>query len=107
MRRTIYTGRCSTEVGVCAELSDAGNWIFVCMRGRSLASSSFSSSESEVFRLTQEKRSSDAKNADATLLPTQQATPSSFSYDKILGFSIFDEFLRSVYIDFDPVFFLS
>ncbi|CAH1424845.1 unnamed protein product [Lactuca virosa] len=96
MRRTIYTGRSSTEVGVCAELSDAGNWIFVCMRGRSLASSSFSSSESEVFRLTQEKRSSDAKNADATLLPTQQATPSSFSYDKILGFSIFDEFLRSV-----------
>ncbi|KAL4574743.1 hypothetical protein LXL04_021579 [Taraxacum kok-saghyz] len=63
---SIYTGRASTEVGACAELSDAANWMFVCMRGRSLASSSFSSSESEVFRLTQEKRSRDAKNADAT-----------------------------------------
>ncbi|CDP08654.1 unnamed protein product [Coffea canephora] len=54
---------------------------FVRMRGRSLASSKSSSSPSswEVLRLMQEQRSSDAKNAEATLFPTQFAILSSFS----------------------------
>ncbi|KAL6972133.1 hypothetical protein U1Q18_031822 [Sarracenia purpurea var. burkii] len=56
-------------------------------RGRSLASSSFSSSDSEVLRLTQAQRSSDAKNAEATLVPTHEAKRSSFSF-KEPGFSI-------------------
>uniref|UniRef100_A0A2P2JER3 Uncharacterized protein n=1 Tax=Rhizophora mucronata TaxID=61149 RepID=A0A2P2JER3_RHIMU len=49
------------------------------IRGRSLASSS--SSASMVLRLMHEHRSRDAKNAEATLAPTQLATRSSFSQD--------------------------
>lgn len=57
--------------------------------GRSWASSE-SSESSEVERFIQEQRSSDAKKADATLVPTQFAIPFSFSYDKIpLKLSIF------------------
>ncbi|KAI8006065.1 hypothetical protein LOK49_LG07G00161 [Camellia lanceoleosa] len=41
------------------------------MKGRSLASSSVSSSDSEVVRLTQAKRSRDEKNAEATPIATQ------------------------------------
>ncbi|KAI9180993.1 hypothetical protein LWI28_010048 [Acer negundo] len=59
----------------------------VSMRGRSLASSS--SSRSVVLRLMQEQRSSDAKKAVATLVPTQLATRSSLSQDmKLQLFSI-------------------
>ncbi|CAK9156238.1 unnamed protein product [Ilex paraguariensis] len=56
---------------------------FVSMRGRSLASSSFSSSSAswEVLRFMQEQRSREVKNAEATLVPTQLATRSSFSHD--------------------------
>ena len=42
---------------------------WVSMRGRSLASSSSSSSKSMVLRVTHENRSRDAKKADATLDP--------------------------------------
>lgn len=71
-------------------------WRVVSMRGRSLASSSSSSSVSEVLRLTQEQRSSDAKNAEATLVPTHVARPSSFSYDSMLEFSISDDDSSSI-----------
>ncbi|VFQ88240.1 unnamed protein product [Cuscuta campestris] len=58
------------------------------MRGTSLASSPSSLSLSDVLRLTQEQRSNDAKNADATLDPTHRARPSSFS---MFEFSISDQ----------------
>ena len=60
------------------------------MSGRSLASSSSSSSSmSWVLRLMQEQRSREAKKAEATLVPTQLATRSSFPQDmKLQLFSI-------------------
>lgn len=55
------------------------------MRGRPWASSGrVLSKSSEVERLIQEQRSNDAKNADVTLVPTQLASPFSFSYDRQL-----------------------
>ncbi|RWV82244.1 hypothetical protein GW17_00056271 [Ensete ventricosum] len=60
----------------------------VSIRGRSLASSSTSSSLSVVLRLMQEQRSREAKNAEETLAPTQFTTRSSLSQDRKLELSI-------------------
>lgn len=68
----VAVGRWWEEASVAKE----GN--LVSIRGRSLASSS--TSESAVEMLIHEHRSSDAKKAVATPVPTQLATLSSFSH---------------------------
>ncbi|KAK3404055.1 hypothetical protein EUGRSUZ_K00403 [Eucalyptus grandis] len=73
------TGRLATSLGsplVAEELRLAAE---ESMRGRSWASVGSSASSSEVERLMQEQRSREAKKAAATLVPTQEATPFSFS----------------------------
>lgn len=62
--------------------------IWVSMGGRSLVSSSSSSSESVALRLMHDHRSSDAKKAEATLAPTQLATRSSVVGAVSVEFSI-------------------
>ncbi|GLU21290.1 hypothetical protein SLE2022_374360 [Rubroshorea leprosula] len=72
-RQSHYTGRWTTSVGgaVEAETEEEMEEQLVNMRGRSWASES--SMSSEVERLMQEQRSSDAKKAVATLVPTHDA----------------------------------
>ncbi|GLT48266.1 hypothetical protein SLA2020_219010 [Shorea laevis] len=76
-RRSDYTGRWTTSVegGVEAETEEEMEEELVNMRGRSWDSES--STSSEVERLMQEQRSSDAKKAVATLVPNHDAM-----YDK-------------------------
>ncbi|KAL6982124.1 hypothetical protein U1Q18_023740 [Sarracenia purpurea var. burkii] len=73
-------GSLSVELWGWEEAEESKEESLVNMRGRSLASSSSSTSSWEVLRLMQEQRSSDAKNAEATLVPTQFAIRSSLSH---------------------------